>query len=302
MKTHLSVKGILILLAVCLISLLFTTNAAADVTSAKAGFIAAIEEMQSATSLADKYDYVTEADMHLAEYTAGSGDMEDPEFLAAYTVYTEVGLAVKATVNACNTFMDHVETALANDGVSFAILKENLDAAGALLSQLDHSYPGVSGLVNSYNDLYFVYRDKIEICDGYINFAALAAEADTYAKADEYVRRAKDYFSKITIPDYPGLDEAEANIAKATEFMAQKVAGAQRFVHAVNDLYKTDNIAEAIRNAYAIIEEDGVDVTAEGASVAYETLRSAELSYSSTVRKANKLQDEINKLIFSFIH
>jgi 23S rRNA G2069 N7-methylase RlmK/C1962 C5-methylase RlmI len=72
--------------------------------------------------------------------------------------------------------------------------------------------------------------------------------------------------------------------------------------HSVGMYHSRMAIAEAIRNAYAIIEEDGVDVTAEGASVAYETLRSAELSYSSTVRKANKLQDEINKLIFAFLH
>ena len=302
MKTRLSVKGMVAVIAVCLISLIFTTNARADATSAKAGFIEAMAQMQNATTLVEKYDCVLEADMHLEEYVAGGGNMEDPDFLAAYTVYTETGLTVKTTVDTCNTFMDHVEEALANDGVSFPALKEHLDAAGALLTQLDHSYPGVSGLVNSYNDLFFVYRDKIEICDGYINFAALAAEAETYAKADEYVRRAKDYLSKITIPDYPGLDEAATNIEKATEFMSEKVAGAQRFVHAVNDLYKTDDLAEAIRNAYAIIEEDGVDVTAEGAVSAYDTLRSAELSYSSSVRKANKLQDEINKLIFSFIH
>jgi hypothetical protein len=298
-KTHVSRIIALITCAVIALSIIVTPVSAAA-SDDWAAFVESVGAVKNALTLDEKYECLLSAEESLNAYTTGGGvpDAEGETIIAEYRALKE---EVEASIARCEEFIEYVELALTYDGVSFVDMMENLEKAEALLDLIDTTYTGITGFKNDYSALIFAYKEPIEICESFIRYASLAANAETYEEASLNYARANDCKSNITILDYPGLDEAEENLKVANAFMSERLLRAKDFIEAVANIGKAENLAKAIEDAYAIIERDNVDVTAEGASAAYEELSSLKFKYDRDVTRSNKAVDDAIQFIFGFI-
>ena len=291
-----------IISALVLVSLLLTVctlsvSAQGDPLSA---FIRAVESIDTALTLTEKEEYLTAATEHLTAYLEDGGDTTDAEAASAYGKYLSYKEDIEATVEYCVQFMEYVDLAVYGEG-SFTETMEYLAEAEALLDKIDESYIGVAGAKADYSALCSELYGPIEVCKSYIAAALAAAEATNYGDAAENYNKALTYRALITIEDYPGLAEAEENLAIADVFMSERLLAAQNFIIAVKNISKSESVPKGIEEAYAIFERDNVDETAEGASSAMSELKMLEATYNRNVNRANKDVDEMNLLLFWFI-
>ena len=91
------------------------------------------------------------------------------------------------------------------------------------------------------------------------------------------------------------------DLAAASAVMFQKIQAAQEFIRAVENISRAESVPKGIKAAYAVLEENEVDVTAEGADEAMRTLRTQEMSYDRKVAQSNDLLDDVNALIFGLL-
>ena len=298
-KTRISRFIALITCAVIALSVI-ATPAAAAASDDWAAFVESVGAVKNALTLDEKYDCLLAAEESLNAYTEGGG-VPDAEGEAIIAEYQALKAEVETSIAYCEEFIEYVELAFTYDGISFTDMMENLEKAEALLDLVDPTYTGITGFKNDYSALVFKYREPIEICESFIRYASLAANAETYEEAATNYARANECKANITILDFPGLEEAEENLKAANAFMSERLLGAKDFIEAVANIGKAENLAKAIEDAYAIIERDTVDITAEGASAAYEELSSLKFKYDRDVTRANNAVDDAIEFIFGFI-
>ena len=294
-KAILSFTCALLLLSMSLGTLCVSAN------DPKANFIAAVEAISNAITLSEKADCLANAEAQLDAYVKAGGDIEAADIAPTVAIYNELKADIDVKVEYCELFIEYVELALTYSGESFVDMMTYIEKAEELIDKIDTSYVGVAGFKSDYTALLFEYEEPIDICERYIAYARLASEATTYGEASQNYTRAMECKSMITIPDYPGLDDAEADLAEASAFMARQLAAAQPFIDAVANISKAENVAKAIQDAFALIESENIDITAEGANVAYDELYTLKGRYERSVRDGNKAQDGAMDLIFSLL-
>ena len=263
-------------------------------------FIDNVELIEVAEGLTARERYLYNAEDALELYVSAGGAVTDTAIAEHYAIYLEYKTAIEAEVELHYEFMDEVNLAAENKTGAYPVFKEHLNRAAELLPSLDTSYIGMSASVGLYNGLVFEFKEKEEICDLFIEYAALAKAATTYADADKYTIEADRILANVKIPDYPGLEEAKNDINDVKTFMGKCELAAAPFLAAVNGLHKATNLPRAIKEAYALLEE--IDSTTVGVDIALTTLRSEERKYNRAVTEANAAMDEVNELIFSFIY
>lgn len=296
----LSTKLTALFLAAVLLLGAFTLGIFAAGDDYAADFKKYVNYAGNAESLSEKSEYLTSAAEKLDLYVNAGGSTEDAAIADAYQSYVSMKEDVDERVGYCNQFMEYVNLAYEPD-IPFAELMSHLDAAESLLPKVDKKYTGMSGVISQYRNLRSSLEEPIEICQTFISKACKAAEATTFGEASRAVADAEFYKTLIEIEDYPGLDEAEANLLKATAFMSECINNAMRFIHAVEDIEKAESIPVGIKNARDIFEEDNVDETAAGADTALSKLRTTELEYDRKVRRANSSADNASSLMFGLI-
>jgi len=281
------------LLALCTLSL----SAAYDPLESLGS---ALDSIDTALTLTEKEEYLIAATEHLGAYTEGGGEITEGEVKALYDRYLAYKSEIDEKVGYCTRFMEYVDFAVYGEG-GFTETVELLDAAEALLDKIDESYIGIAGAKADYTNLRAELYAPIEVCKSYIAFARAAAEAKNYGEAAENYNKAITFRARITIEDYPGLDEAEQDLKAADEFMSQRLQAAQNFIIAVKSISKAESVPLGIKEAYEIFERDNVDETAEGASSAMSELRMLEATYDRNVKRANGDVDEAMQLMLWFI-
>lgn len=269
-------------------------------TDAASSFATAVSYIENASTLTEKEEHLISAESYLEAYKLAGGSETDAEISASYEKYVVLKGQIEETIGYCEQFMEYVDFAI-YESDTFAETMEYIELAETLLDKIDLTYSGMRSAKADYDNLILSYREPIDICESYISNAKAAAEATVYKDALKYYETAMLLKKNITIEDYPGLDEADANLDIATSFMSECILKAQNFILAVENINKAESVAIGIEEAYEIFERDGVDGTAEGAAAALSELKLLEKNYNRTVSRANEQVEDINAMIFAFI-
>ena len=194
--------------------------------------------------------------------------------------------------------MNAVSAAL-EETAPYVTVRDSLDLAESLLDKIDEDYGSVGLHREFYDEMRAELKIPIKVCEDFISYAALAAEAKTYAEASKNIDLASAAKKAITILDYPGLEEADEDIATAKNFMYQQIYNATPFCDAVKNISKAKSVPIGIKEAYEILKT--VDATAENAVTALNNLKKAERSYNKSAKAGNEAVDEIAELCFAIL-
>lgn len=287
----------LLLSAVMLISA-FTLFIAADSPDNAVIFGRYVRAIEDSSSLSEKLEYLGEAKKAIDAYVAAGGTTEDAAVAENYTKYLALEEDAFELKKLCCDFIDNVDAAM-TEADTYSSLKTYMNAAGELFEKIDKAYVG--SYVNYYTDLKYEIEDKEATCLEYIEYAKAAKDADTFASAKQNYDMALNKEELIEYPDFPGLDEAKADLALANKFMASKLKTAQEFIRAVENISRAKSVPLGIEAAYEILKRDGVDTTAEGADYAFRTLENTKKSYDRSVKASNRELDDISSMIFDLI-
>ena len=288
--------SIVIALATLLGAFALTVNAALSDNAAE--FISAVNAIDSATTLKAKENALAKADNAFDKYVNAGGSANDPSVASAYESYVEKKATIEASIKNCLDFIEYVGIALDTNS-TFPVKKENIDKAAELIDKIDLEYETVALYKNYYTTLCAELDEPIRICEMFIAYAKAAAEATTYEEANRNKKNAEAAKGQITIPDYPGLDEAEANLNIAASTMAFAVLNAKPFIDAVRNVNKADTIPLGVKNAYAVYET--IDKTAEGVSTALNNLKKIERDYNKSAKSANDIINETTAISFAIL-
>ncbi len=296
-KTRIT-KLLSLTLVLSLIFGLFSFTASASLTDNATAFSEAVEAMRNANSLEARETKLAEATDALTAYITAGGTEADAEIAAAYATYLEEKTDIETKVGYCLDFIDFVSAATNVDN-TYPVKKENLEKAEALLDKIDTEYKTVAYYVTYYNNTTADLYEPVLVCETFIKYAKLAAEATTYEEASSNLKTAEVAKQQIVIPDYPGLEEAEANLDIARATMSMAILKATPFIQAVRNINKAESIPIGVKAAYAALE--GIDETAEGVSTALNNLKKAERDYNKSAEEGNEALNELAALAFGLV-
>ena len=218
-------------------------------------------------------------------YEAAGGSSEDAAVADAYAEYA----VEKATLDACITFINAVND-LSAGGLTYAEKSMLLD--GSLLiytaykdNRKFNNYDGIGTAQAKFITEYEEFDIARGFSEAFVNYAKEAAAATTYGEADRLVKLALENKARMSIPDYPGLAEAEADILTARAFMSERLLAAIPFIDAATAVPEAQNKLEKIIEALGAYV--GIDTTVEGVADAKETLDSEIEDYNSSATEAN---------------
>ena len=285
--SSLTTRVISLVLALTVVISAFAITAAA--ATAAEEFILSVEglEQLSGNEWADAVDA---ADAKWQAYLGAGGSAENSEVADAYAVYA----AEKALLDDCLTFVDNYNS-IANGGLGFVELDELMEESNAIfIARKDdnkfNSFEGVGIAISNFGTEYQEFVKRREFSEKYVANAALAAAATTYGDAKKYTELANDAKKRMSIPDYPLLAEAEANIEAAKDFMADVMMEVLPFLQAVGEMESADDKFSAILAAMALNTAD-LDSTAEGVAAARLTLNNEITAHNEKANSASKAVD-----------
>ncbi len=291
-------KLVALSLVLALVFSVFSFTVFASISDILSEFVNAVSNVEKATTLKSKELEINKASELLDAYILAGGRETDEEISEAYEKYLALKEDIKRRVGYCLEFIECVNAAL-DENASFVVKKENLDRAEELSDKVDPEYKTVSSYQKYYSSLKSELEEPIAICETFIAYAKAAAESTTYSETKRNVKTAEAAKALITIPDYPGLEEAEANLDIAVSAMAMAVYEATPFIQAVKNINKAESVSVGVIQAYAALE--GIDQTAEGVYGALTNLKRIEKDYNDAADAANGLVDEITLLTFGII-
>lgn len=295
-KTNKRILSLSLVIALIFGLLSFTVSAA--LTDSASLFNNAVAEIESAATLRAKELKLQEADAALEAYTGDGGSVTDPDISDAYAKYSVLKEDITEKVGFCIEFINCVSIAL-EETCPYVDKRASLDRATELLDKIDMNYESVSSYKESYDTICAELVEPVEICEAFIAFAEAAANSTTYAEAKRNIRDAEAAKNQITILDFPGLEEAEENLAAANLIMSMAILKAKPFIQAVRDIYKAESIPLGVEAAYAALE--GVDRTAEGVSTAMDNLKKIEGGYNKSVKAGNDTVNELMLMAFAIL-
>ena len=266
-------KILSLVLAITLTFTVFAVAVSAALEDNASAFNSAVSRIKSATTLESKESNLKSADTAIAAYIADGGSVTDAAINDSYAYYSEVKPVIEASVKACNDFVEYVALALVETN-TFVETKGYLDLAEALLDKIDLKYGDVSLMKTEYDKITDSLVDPIKVCEDFISYASMAAAATNYKDANTYYTLASNAKTQIEILDYPGLDEAEANLAIASATMANATLAAKPFLDAVRNIGKADSTPLGIKAAKDALK--GIDQTAPGVANALKNLEKAD--------------------------
>ncbi|MBQ3016249.1 MAG: hypothetical protein IJD79_05670 [Clostridia bacterium] len=296
-KTRIT-KLLSLALALSLIFGLLSFTASASLTDTATAFSDAVADIKNADSLEAREIKLAEATEALGAYITAGGTEADAEIADAYADYLEEKTDIETKVGYCLDFIDYVSAATDVNN-TYPVKRENLDKAEALIDIIDKDYKTVASYVAHYNNTVAELYEPVLICEAFIKYAKLAAEATTYEEASSNLKTAEAAKQQISIPDYPGIDEAEANLDIARATMSMAVLKATPFIQAVRNINKAESVPIGVQAAYAALE--GVDETAEGVPTALNNLKKAERNYNKSAEDGNEAMNELATLAFGLI-
>jgi hypothetical protein len=254
--------------------------------------------MKNADSLEKRENKLAEATAALNAYLTSGGTEADAEIADAYADYLEEKTDIETNVGYCLDFIDYVSAATDVNN-TYPVKKENLDKAEALLDKIDTEYKTVAAYVTYYNNTVAELYEPVLVCEAFLKYAKLAAEATTYEEARSNLKNAEAAKQQITIPDYPGIEEAEANLDIARATMSMAVLKATPFIQAVRNINKAESVPIGVMAAYAALE--GIDQTADGVATALGNLKRAEKNYNNSAEDGNEALNELAALAFGLV-
>lgn len=297
MKKVTTCKAISLALAFSIIFGIFSLTAFAIADDAYE-FINAVANIENANSLTEEEERLALATDLLESYLDAGGNESDEQISSAYADYLVLKADIEARIGYCLEFIEYVNAAL-DANASYTVKKENLAKAEALLEKIDMDYATTADYNRYYAEVVEQLKIPEKICEDFIKAAKAAAESTTYAEAKKNLRVAEDAKALITLPDYPGLDEAEINLDIAASIMAMAVYNATEFIQAVRNINKAKSVPIGVLEAYAKL--DGVDTTAEGVSTALNNLKNTEKKYNTAAKTGNDTIDELTAITFGIL-
>lgn len=289
----------ILLTALMLIGVIVLT---AFATTPYASFEAVVDDIKNATSLTEKEQLLESADAQWDAYLDSVGGQPDAAAIEAYASYESMKEQILQIAEKCTEFIGYV-TEAENGwlGVDYELTKASLNAAGALIDEIDMSYEGISSAKTRYDSV----LKEVEDCEKpyrlYIQAIEAALAADNYKAMkqamNEVATREKEISAlSIKLPTYPGYGQAVAAKAEIADEMAAIMENAAAFINAVQ-LINGDNIKAGIAEAYELY--DAIDQTADGVSAAKSQLDSLNKTYGGAVIESSEAIDDMSKLIFS---
>lgn len=243
-------------------------------------FIAAVESFALCSNLIDK-----ERVLENATSTKFSDESYDgiADALAAYNAMLE---EVEAKIAKCNEFIEYVDEITILEEDDYLGIRAALDAAAAVLKEIDMSYHGVSGAYTLYNEFLSAIGEKEYYTRDWVNSVKALKELPSYKyKRSGYEAVMLSMKNESFLPDYPAVAEAMQVLAEVEEYFRSCISAGNAFIRAVDDIKNAPTVGDGLINAYS--KYKGVDKTVDGVSSAYATFDSMLDEYNDVVKQLN---------------
>lgn len=251
-----------------------------ELARAAEAFISAVKSLDMCNTLIDKELVINRATSGLFSDESYEGITE------ALATYTSTKASVEATVEKCNQFLEYIDTVSILEEDDYLGIKAALDAAKALLPDIDLTYYGVQGAYEIYNEAQSLIGEKEYYTRDWINSVREMDALTVYKyKRASYETLQLTARNELFLPDYADVPAALELMAAAEEYFRACISAGNAFIRAVDDIESADSVGEGLINAYAKCK--GVDKTVDGVSSAYSTFKSTLDDYNDVIEQMN---------------